>query len=182
MQNPEGVGEIGPEIASPATAGAADTVMQPIAAQAGEPKEPTAENEPYKVGYGRPPKHTQFKTGQSGNPTGRRFKPLNVKNEIRRQFLEKAAVRNGSKTQYVTRINLLVNRLITNGIKGDTRSALAAYKLAVEHRVLDARDKFEVNFSTFSPEEMEQVKKTHKIYDKHGVWEKIFPGPKRKGG
>jgi hypothetical protein len=26
----------------------------------------------YKVGYGRPPKSTQFKPRQSGNPTGRR--------------------------------------------------------------------------------------------------------------
>lgn len=28
----------------------------------------------YDVGYGRPPKHTQFKPGQSGNPRGRRPK------------------------------------------------------------------------------------------------------------
>ena len=25
----------------------------------------------YEIGYGRPPKHTQFKKGQSGNPEGR---------------------------------------------------------------------------------------------------------------
>lgn len=25
----------------------------------------------YKVGYGKPPKHTQWKPGQSGNPKGR---------------------------------------------------------------------------------------------------------------
>ena len=25
----------------------------------------------YEVGYGKPPKHTQFKRGQSGNPNGR---------------------------------------------------------------------------------------------------------------
>ena len=26
----------------------------------------------YEVGYGRPPQHTQFRPGQSGNPAGRR--------------------------------------------------------------------------------------------------------------
>ena len=33
------------------------------------PKTPPAG--PDKVGYGKPPKHTQFKKGQSGNPKGR---------------------------------------------------------------------------------------------------------------
>jgi Family of unknown function (DUF5681) len=30
----------------------------------------------YRVGPGRPPRHTRFKKGQSGNPRGRRAKPL----------------------------------------------------------------------------------------------------------
>lgn len=29
------------------------------------------ETKTYKIGYGRPPQHTQFKPGQSGNPKGR---------------------------------------------------------------------------------------------------------------
>jgi hypothetical protein len=32
----------------------------------------------YEVGKYRPPKHTQFKPGQSGNPKGRRRKPVHV--------------------------------------------------------------------------------------------------------
>jgi hypothetical protein len=28
-------------------------------------------DEPYEVGFGKPPKHTQFKKGRSGNPKGR---------------------------------------------------------------------------------------------------------------
>lgn len=30
----------------------------------------------YEVGYGKPPKNTQFKKGQSGNKLGRKKKPL----------------------------------------------------------------------------------------------------------
>ena len=33
---------------------------------------------PYKVGKYHPPKHTQFKPGQSGNPKGRKKKPVHV--------------------------------------------------------------------------------------------------------
>jgi hypothetical protein len=28
-------------------------------------------DEPYEVGFGKPPKHTQFQKGRSGNPKGR---------------------------------------------------------------------------------------------------------------
>ena len=31
----------------------------------------------YEVGYGRPPVHSRFRKGQSGNPRGRRSPPLN---------------------------------------------------------------------------------------------------------
>lgn len=29
-------------------------------------------SEQYEVGYGKPPRHSQFKAGQSGNPKGER--------------------------------------------------------------------------------------------------------------
>src|SRR6185312_4761958 len=35
---------------------------------------PMAESEKKAVGYGRPPEHTRFKKGTSGNPAGRRRK------------------------------------------------------------------------------------------------------------
>lgn len=35
-----------------------------------------------RVGYGRPPKHTQFKKGQSGNPNGRRRKHLSERDIV----------------------------------------------------------------------------------------------------
>jgi hypothetical protein len=37
-----------------------------------------SKSSPYKVGYGRPPKATQFKPGKSGNPKGRPKGPKSV--------------------------------------------------------------------------------------------------------
>ena len=42
----------------------------------------------YEVGYGRPPKNSQFKPGQSGNPRGRRKVSGNIWNEARDAFSE----------------------------------------------------------------------------------------------
>jgi Family of unknown function (DUF5681) len=41
----------------------------------------------YKVGYGRPPEHSRFKRGQSGNPRGRPRKHRNFRTVLRRARL-----------------------------------------------------------------------------------------------
>jgi hypothetical protein len=43
----------------------------------------------YQVGYGRPPQHTRFKRGQSGNPRGRRPGQPNMKTAIQRVLTAK---------------------------------------------------------------------------------------------
>jgi len=40
-------------------------------------------NRRYDVGRGKPPKHSQFKKGQSGNPTGKRKGPAQSAEEVR---------------------------------------------------------------------------------------------------
>jgi hypothetical protein len=128
----------------------------------------------YEIGYKRPPKHTRFKKGRSGNPRGRPKKLLNVKGGLKWQFLEKVTVQEGSRRRRVAKIDLLVGRLIANGIKGDTRSALAAYKLAVSLGVLDLKDRLDVDMSMLSPEDWEQIKKAHEVYSKHRLWDQIY--------
>ena len=44
------------------------------------------DSNPYKVGYGKPPKHSQFRAGQSGNPAGRRKGMRNLIIDVRRTF------------------------------------------------------------------------------------------------
>jgi hypothetical protein len=39
---------------------------------------------PYSVGYGRPPKHTRFKPGRSGNPKGRPRGSRNLSTEMQK--------------------------------------------------------------------------------------------------
>ena len=40
----------------------------------------------YEVGYGKPPKSTRFRKGQSGNPAGRRKGSFNLGTIVRREL------------------------------------------------------------------------------------------------
>src|ERR1700742_2968486 len=49
------------------------------------------------VGYKRPPKHTQFRPGQSGNPKGRPKGTQNLKSDLREELGEIVRVREGDR-------------------------------------------------------------------------------------
>lgn len=76
----------------------------------------------YEVGYGKPPKSTQFKKGRSGNPNGR---PKGAKNqatimhEIRN---EKVTYKEGNRTETVTKEQLIYRQMVNKAIAGDTQA------------------------------------------------------------
>jgi hypothetical protein len=93
------------------------------------------EDEPYQVGYGRPPKHTRFKTGKSGNPKGRpKRKPDDI--DIEHLFIEElfrtVTVTIGGRSQTLPAWKVIAKRLVTECIKGDMR-AIRTYKEFTDH-------------------------------------------------
>jgi hypothetical protein len=48
---------------------------------------------PYVVGYGKPPVHTRFKKGQSGNPNGRHKGSKNFSTTLEETLQEKVVIR-----------------------------------------------------------------------------------------
>ena len=84
----------------------------------------------YEVGYGKPPKHTRWKKGQSGNPGGRPRRGCGVDVHTLRQMREtfiRAANRqvtvtdNGAKTR-MPAIDAMFHRLVAKALSGDYRS------------------------------------------------------------
>jgi hypothetical protein len=82
-----------------------------------------AVKESYEVGYQRPPKHSQFKPGQSGNPKGRPVGSLNVNTLLKRAITKKVTVREGEKTRQMPVVELMFQTHTTKAAKGDPRSA-----------------------------------------------------------
>ena len=52
------------------------------------------EKKDYEIGYKKPPKHTQFKPGQSGNPKGRPPKPQTIEEAAIQILKQKIKIKN----------------------------------------------------------------------------------------
>jgi hypothetical protein len=82
------------------------------------------------VGYGKPPKHSQFKKGQSGNPSGRkkRGKKYNDPNPVREYLLEEISITLKGRRRKTTIINALVRKYASMAMSGDRHAAALLFK------------------------------------------------------
>lgn len=76
----------------------------------------------YSVGYGKPPRHTQFKKGHSGNPKGRPRQCKNVLTDIHDELDELVQVTEGGTTVTMTKQRALIKATIAKASKGHTAS------------------------------------------------------------
>jgi hypothetical protein len=55
------------------------------------------------VGFRKPPKHSRFKKGQSGNPRGRPKATRNLKTDLMEELSEEVLFREGGRSQTISR-------------------------------------------------------------------------------
>src|SRR3712207_1749502 len=84
----------------------------------------------YQVGYGRPPKHTRFKKGQSGNAKGRPKKSKNMETLLLRELDRTISVKESGRDRKLTKREALVVRWVNGAMAGDVRLAQFVMKLA----------------------------------------------------
>jgi hypothetical protein len=65
----------------------------------------------YEVGYGRPPRSTQFKPKQSGNPSGQRKARANFAALVRRELDKTVTLGRGDKARTMTKRQVVAARL-----------------------------------------------------------------------
>jgi hypothetical protein len=82
------------------------------------------------VGYCRPPVHSRFKPGQSGNPSGRAKGSQNLKTLFHRILKEEVSLREGTDVRKVSKAEAIMRSLVVGALKGDTRSIGTLFRLA----------------------------------------------------
>ncbi len=85
----------------------------------------------YEVGYGKPPKHTQFKKGQSGNPKGRRKGARGLKSDLRDELKERITIQEDGKQVTLSKQRLMIKQLTNQAVKGDAQAIDKLSKLAL---------------------------------------------------
>ena len=89
----------------------------------------------YEVGYGKPPRHTQFKPGQSGNPSGRPKGTKNLKTDLSEVLGEMIVVREGDRSQSVSKQRAMLMALLARALNGDVRAVTLVLSTMI--RLLD---------------------------------------------
>lgn len=87
-------------------------------------------NNGYEVGYRKPPRHTRFRPGQSGNPKGRKKKKVGgIGDRLKAEFAQTVRAKIDGKEQNIDLAEAMVKKLINDALNGkpaDTIRLLAA--------------------------------------------------------
>jgi hypothetical protein len=87
----------------------------------------------YEVGYKKPPKHTQFTTGdcprrwRTGRPKGSR----NLKTDLKEALSARIPIREGGRTRRISAQQALLKRLLAKALSGDVRAIERLIELAL---------------------------------------------------
>ena len=78
-----------------------------------------------RVGYGRPPKHTIWQPGRSGNPRGRPKGRRNIATIIREQAMQLITVTVGGRRRKMPRYAALLYQQWAEALKGNAKAWVA---------------------------------------------------------
>jgi hypothetical protein len=86
----------------------------------------------YDVGYGKPPLHTRFKLGQTGNPQGRPKGSKNLKTDLLEELAETMRITEGGQERRISKQRALIKAQVARGIKGNDRAAAKILDLTLK--------------------------------------------------
>jgi Family of unknown function (DUF5681) len=101
----------------------------------------------HEVGYGRPPKQSQFKKGRSGNPKGRPKGTRNIATEVSRALAEKVVINVGGRRKTITKREVAAIHLANKAASGDLKAInlIPAMERTSEERAKELESKSKVS-------------------------------------
>jgi len=76
----------------------------------------------YRVGYGKPPRESQFKKGQSGNSRGRRKGSKNSGTLLTNELDEVLSIKEGGRSKVITKRAAIYKHMVNKAVSGDIRA------------------------------------------------------------
>ncbi len=95
----------------------------------------------YEVGYGKPPAHTRFRKGRSGNPAGRPRGALDLGTLLEKALSETVAVKDGAgRRRRISKGEAAVTQLVNKAAAGaDPRATRLLFDLLAKRQARDGR-------------------------------------------
>lgn len=76
----------------------------------------------YEVGFGKPPRSTQFRPGQSGNPAGRPRGTKNFATAIEEELKTRVTVTENGKRKRISKREIIAKHLVNKAASGDLKA------------------------------------------------------------
>jgi hypothetical protein len=83
---------------------------------------PPDDERDYEVGYGKPPRHTRFELGRSGNPRGRPGGSKNLSTSLNEALKEPVVVVENGRRRKITKRQAIITQLVNRSAKADLKA------------------------------------------------------------
>jgi hypothetical protein len=122
------------------------------------------------VGYGHPPRHTQFKKGQSGNPAGRPRGAKSLKRTVEELLTKKIQISESGKTRRVPVFEAMLLRQISMALNGNLRAIETLSKFATQVGLVERQEE-ELIVGDLEPLTIEELNELERLLEKcKGGW------------
>lgn len=122
----------------------------------------------YRVGRGRPPRHTQFKKGQSGNPVGRPKGARGLRQVVADELLREVTAKENGQPVRVPALGAVARKIISEAVRGDVKIALALVQLGIALDVADRAGEAEVEDATPPEDELILAEYRQRVLEQDG--------------
>ena len=119
---------------------------------------PSDEKGDYAVGYGKPPRHTRFEKGRSGNPKGRPSGAKNLSSLFIDAINETVIIAENGERRKISKRQAIVKQIVNKAAKGDWRCTKLLLELPQETGSATEPESSESSFGAADKETIEQLK------------------------